>query len=116
MSWHGVVTLLQESLDPASGFPGGLETLAVGFAAVAFLNADLERASKLLSWVRARTFTVGRVIPSPSAYALYRHYVGLVRAGLDPRVAHRCRDEGRRLSESEALTHLGDPSAPLASA
>jgi hypothetical protein len=36
-------------------------------------------------------------------FAIYRHYRGIVRAGLDPETIRRCRKEGRALDLVQAL-------------
>jgi hypothetical protein len=92
-----------------SGGRGSIEATLIGFASVAHLSGDPARASRLLAWIRSR-IEAGRPIPSQAAYALYRHYVRLVRDALSPEEARRCRDEGQAMSESDAVacaTQLG---------
>jgi hypothetical protein len=82
---------------------GALEQLLVGGAALAFLAADYARCSRLLAWVRSRTFDAGGIIFSASGFALYRHYTALVRESVDKDDARRYRQEGRTMSEDEAI-------------
>jgi predicted ATPase len=98
-------SILLEFLDVSrrSGRPGALEELLVGAAAVLHLSSNHPSASRLLAWVRARTFDVGRILPTPSGYALYKYYVPLVRAALDPADARAYLKEGRAMSEDEAV-------------
>jgi predicted ATPase/class 3 adenylate cyclase len=95
--------MLAERLERARASPFGLELMIVGFAVVAFLEDDLPRASRLLAWVRARTFDRGLIIPDPGGFSFYEHYVGLLRAALPREDARRYRDEGRTMSEDEAV-------------
>jgi predicted ATPase/class 3 adenylate cyclase len=89
--------------ERTGGMSGDLEAIVVGFAALAFLSGDPARASRLLGWVRSRTFDAGLVLPSPPGYALYDHYVGLVRQTLDRDEARRCLAEGRAMSQDLAI-------------
>jgi len=87
-----------------SAMLGSIEELVLGFAIIAHLQGDHERASRLLGWIGSRTLEIGRFMPSGTGPPLYVHYVHLVRRALDPETAHRCRAEGRALSEDEAIT------------
>ncbi len=82
---------------------GSLEEIILGFAVLAHMCGDSERASMLLGWVGGRTLDIGRFMPSGTGPPLYVHYVGTVRAALDSETARRRRAEGRSLSEDEAV-------------
>jgi tetratricopeptide (TPR) repeat protein len=89
---------------------GVLEQFAVAGAALAFLGADHARCSRLLAWVRSRTFDAGQILFSATAFALYRHYTALLRQVVDKEDARRYRQEGRAMSEDEAMAcALGEP-------
>jgi len=90
-----------------------VEQLMVSYGAIAYLAGDYPRCSRLFAWVRARTLDAGRTIPSPSTYAVYRHYVALVRQALDPDAARRYREEGRAMPEADAIAYAkARPSPP----
>jgi predicted ATPase/class 3 adenylate cyclase len=72
--------------------------IATGLVAAAL--EDWEAAAKLL----AAGFAPG-IILSASGYALYRHWLPLVRAQVDPQRARQLRDEGRAMSLDEALAY-----------
>jgi predicted ATPase len=72
--------------------------IATGLVAAAF--EDWEPAAKLL----AAGFAPG-IILSASGYALYRHWLPVVRAHVDPQRARQLRDEGRAMSLDEALAY-----------
>jgi predicted ATPase/class 3 adenylate cyclase len=75
--------------------------------AVAFIGGDGERASRLLAAGRhlggapqmATPFRTGH------SYALYLHYIPLVREAIGPGRAHRTRAEGRGMSVAEATEY-----------
>jgi tetratricopeptide (TPR) repeat protein len=96
--------LLAEQLDLHG--PGEqlavVEHLMVGYAAVAYLSGDYPRCCRLFAWVRARTFDVGRDL-IPVTFAIYRHYVALVAQTLDRDATRRYEEEGRAMSEDEAI-------------
>jgi hypothetical protein len=103
---EGGKAILREVFDVIrrSGGPGGLEDMVVSTAAIAHMAAgDDPNASRLLAWVRSRTFEAGRILPTPSGYALYQHYVAVVRDALPREEAHRYIAEGRSWSEDEAV-------------
>jgi predicted ATPase/class 3 adenylate cyclase len=98
--------LLADRLDVARRFRSRLraiEHLMVGGAALAYIAGDHARCSRLLAWVRSRTFDAGQIIFSAPAFALYRHYTALVRESIDRDDARRYRQEGRTMSEDEAI-------------
>ena len=98
-------TTLRESFDSLrrSGRPDVIEDVAVGAAAIAYATGDYPSASRLLAWVRSRTFDLGRLFNTPIELALYQHYVRLVRAALDRADARRYLAEGRAMSEDEGI-------------
>jgi hypothetical protein len=77
------------------------------FAYVEHLRGRPLRASRLLGATRHLGGAAGLQIPfrTPASWALYRHYLPLVRAALEPDEARRARDEGRAMSLDEALTY-----------
>ena len=77
----------------------------VGFAALAAEEGDLPRAARLLAAARALGTDAVVQFRSPISYAVYRHYVRIVRAGLAPEDGKRYRDEGRAMSPDEALAY-----------
>ena len=85
-----------------SGVPLLVNDCLVGFAALAWYDDQLERASRLLARALGGDDPVIR-FRSPASYALWRYHLGLVRGRLDPDTARRCRDEGRRMSQDEAI-------------
>jgi hypothetical protein len=85
--------------------PGSLEELLVGFAAVAAIEGDHQRASRLLAWIRSRTMDRFRPLRSPVTYPIYIHYVRVVREALGPDAARQGRDEGRAMGEDEAVAY-----------
>ncbi len=82
-----------------------VEQLIAGYAGIAYVSGDHQRSSRLFAWVRARTIDAGRNIPSGHTYAIYKHYVALLREALDRDTARRCRDEGRAMSEEDAIVY-----------
>jgi predicted ATPase/class 3 adenylate cyclase len=78
--------------------------MTIGIACVAQLAGDNSNAARLLAWVRSRTLDMGAVIPSAQLYALYSHYVRRLRQNLGAEEAHRLRNEGRAMSDREAVS------------
>ncbi len=83
--------------------PRGLEDWVSGAAGVLALAGDHARAARLLSWVRSRTVDQGIPPTSPAQYVVNRYNVQLVREALGREEALRCREDGRALSEDEAV-------------
>jgi predicted ATPase len=83
---------------------GSLEEMILGFAVIAHLSGDPERASILLGWIGSRTLEIGRYMPSGTGPPLYVHYIKVVREALDGGRARECRSFGRALSEDEAIS------------
>ena len=79
-------------------YPLTLNDCVVACGALAALEGDLERASRLL----ACAIDVGAV-RSQSIFAIYRHYRAIARAGLDAEAIRRCREEGRAMGPVRAL-------------
>jgi tetratricopeptide (TPR) repeat protein len=77
----------------------------VGFAAIGVEEGDMPRAARLLAAARALGSHAIVQFRSPDSYAVYRHYVRIVRAALTAEDAHRYRDEGRAMSTDEALAY-----------
>ncbi|HYZ93242.1 MAG TPA: adenylate/guanylate cyclase domain-containing protein [Actinomycetota bacterium] len=77
--------------------------MITGAAAIAHLSGDAIRASNLLAWVRSRTIGAGVLPPSLMAFAIYRHYVAVVREALGAEQAALCREKGAAMSEDEAV-------------
>jgi predicted ATPase/class 3 adenylate cyclase len=75
--------------------------------AVAYITGDAARASALLSAGRHLGGAPRMATPfrSGHSYALYLHYLPLVRAALSAPVAHRTRAEGRAMSVEEVTAY-----------
>jgi hypothetical protein len=97
--------LLNDFVDAIrrSGRAGLVEELLVGTAVIAHMTGDQPSGARLLTWVRSRTSDRGLALPTPAGYALYRHYVPRVRAALTRDEARRYVEEGRAMSENDAL-------------
>ncbi len=83
--------------------PATVEMLMVAAAAIAYMEDDHPRSSRLLGWVRANTIEARRIIPSAGVYAMYQHYVGLVRSKIDSIDARRYLAEAREMSEDGVI-------------
>jgi hypothetical protein len=79
-------------------YPLTLNDCVVVAGALAALEGRLERASVLLAAVADRS-----AVRSPEMWAVYLHYRGIVRAGLEPAAIRRCREEARTLDLERAL-------------
>jgi predicted ATPase/class 3 adenylate cyclase len=75
--------------------------------AVAHVLGDPERAARLLAAARYVGGAAEFPIPfrTPASYAIYRHYVPLVRETLGPERARRARDKGRAMTTDEAIEY-----------
>jgi hypothetical protein len=75
--------------------------------AVAFLSGDPARASRLLA--AGRHLAGARQMNTPfrtgQSYALYLHYVPLIRDAIGPRDAHRTRAEARAMTLDDAVAY-----------
>ena len=78
--------------------PLTLNDCAVVCGAIAALDGRLERACTLLAAVAD-----DGSVRSPELWAVYLHYRGRVRAGLDAATVRRCRDEARGLDLERAV-------------
>jgi predicted ATPase len=79
-------------------YPLTLNDCAVVAGAIAALEGRLERACVLLAAVADRSS-----VRTPEMWAVYLHYRGIVRAGLDAETIRRCRGEARALELERAL-------------
>src|SRR5207302_10321272 len=106
---HGAARYLASSIRNALDWGVGiwLNEALLFTGAVAFINGDAERASRLLSAGRHLGGAPQMATPfrSGHSYALYLHYIPLVRAALGPGPAHRTRAEGRSMSVEEATEY-----------
>lgn len=77
------------------------------FGVVEQLRGRPERAGRLLAAARHLGGAADLAIPfrSPASWALYRHYLPIVRAALGPQNARRARNEGRAMTLDEALRY-----------
>jgi len=75
--------------------------------AVALLDGDAERSSRLLAAGRHLGGAPQMATPfrSGHSYALYLHYIPQLREALGPTVAHRTRTEGRAMSIEDATAY-----------
>ncbi len=93
----------------ATGDPLLLNDALITCAVVVFVGGhDVESAARLLAAARATAVTAGGAgagFGAPTGYALYRHYVPIVRRALDPEVARRRRREGQLMSSDEAVRY-----------
>ena len=84
-----------------------LNEVLIFCGAVAFLGDEPERASRLLA--AGRHLGGARRMATPfrtgQSYALYLHYVMLVRAAIGPREAHKTRVQARAMSLDEAVAY-----------
>jgi hypothetical protein len=87
-----------------TGVPLLVNDCLLGYAILAWYEGRPERTSRLLARAISSNHPVVR-FRSPATYALWRHFRGLVRRQLDPATAHRCRDEGRAMSEESAIRY-----------
>jgi predicted ATPase/class 3 adenylate cyclase len=90
-----ILTGLMESVR-RTNVPNLFELCLGTFAWVAAIRGQFERASLLLA-------ASGPIYRTPSLFALYRHYTGIVRSELDAETAGRCRAEGSAMSREEAI-------------
>jgi predicted ATPase/class 3 adenylate cyclase len=79
-------------------YPLTLNDCVIVCGALAALGGRFERACTLLAAVVDRSF-----VRSPEMWAVYLHYRGRVRAGLDPETIRRCRQEAQTLDLERAL-------------
>jgi predicted ATPase/class 3 adenylate cyclase len=79
-------------------YPLTLCDCVVVCGALAAIEGRLERASVLLAAVVDRSF-----VRTPEMWAVYLHYRGIVRAGLDAATIRRCREEARTVDLERAL-------------
>jgi hypothetical protein len=109
---YGAAQCLRSSIRNALDWGVGiwLNEALLFSGAVAFLNGDAERASRLLAAGRhlggapqmATPFRTGH------SYALYLHYIPLLREALGSGRAHRTRAEGRSMSIGDATEYALD--------
>ncbi len=101
----GTVAMLKDAVRDIgrSHMPRALEEWVSGTAGVLALAGDHQRAGRLLSWVRHRTIDRGLPSSNPATYVVDRYNVRLVREALGHEEALRCREEGRALSDDEAV-------------
>jgi hypothetical protein len=109
--------LLRESFDEMtrSGVLGAVYEWLGSAASVFAQSGDPERAARLLAFVRAETIGRGGAVRSPTMYLLYRHDVRRVRATLPPDVSERCRAEGAKMTDDEAVATAFEGLALIAS-
>jgi hypothetical protein len=79
-------------------YPLTLCDCVVVCGALAAIEGRLERACVLLAAVVDRSF-----VRTPEMWAVYLHYRGMVRAGLDAATIRRCREEARTVDLDRAL-------------
>jgi predicted ATPase/class 3 adenylate cyclase len=91
-----------------------LNEVLVFCGAVAFLDGDSARASRLLALGRELGGARALVAPfrTQMSYALYLHYLPLVREALGPEDARKARDEARAMSVDQAIAYALDGLEP----
>ncbi len=79
-------------------------------AVVEQLRGRPERAGRLLAAARHLGGAADLPIPfrTPASWALYRHYLPIVRAALGPDEARRAREGGRAMTLDAALAYALD--------
>ena len=84
-----------------------VDTQGDAFFVVEHLRGRSERAGRLLGAARYLGGAINLPIPfrTPASWALYRHYLPLVREALGPEEARRARDEGRAMTLDDALAY-----------
>jgi hypothetical protein len=89
------------AIDP--GIPLWKSEVLLTFAVVEAIAGDMERAAVLLAACRAhgRRYVAG--FRTPMSYALYSHYLPIVRRSLSPEEAIAARDRGRAMTLDEAV-------------
>jgi hypothetical protein len=99
------VDVLTSSLSEVrrAHLPRGVEDWVGGAAGVLAFAGDHSRAGRLLSWVRSRTIDRGVPPLSAASFVVNRYSVRLVREALGREESLRCREEGRALSEDDAV-------------
>jgi hypothetical protein len=81
------------------------ETL-IALGAIEAVAGKYERASVMLAAGRSLGRNRLSGFRTPMSYAIYAHYVPLVRNNLDPRAARRSRDCGREMTLEQALEYV----------
>jgi hypothetical protein len=79
-------------------YPLTLNDCVIVCGALAAMEGRLERAATLLAAVAD-----GGYVRTPESWAVYLHYRGRVRAGLDRATVRRCRDQARAVDLERAL-------------
>jgi len=92
------------------GFPLAENHLLGMMAVVEHLRGRPERAGRLLAASRHIGGAANLPIPfrTPAHWALYRHYLPIVRAALGPEESRRAREEGRAMTLDSALAYALD--------